>query len=59
MIADDVEESTFWDGRPSGPAPLHITPAMRDGLLSLDEIDLFPNFKGRPCTMKFLPNFFH
>ena len=46
-------------GAPVDPAPrnLQITPAIRDALLSMDEIDLVPIFKRRPCLMKSPPNF--
>ena len=54
-IASDLGERAA----PVDPAPrnLPITEAIRDALLSLDEIDLVPIFKRRPCLMKSPPNF--
>ena len=69
VVADTTVESdsdavsTFGDGdMPADPGPrdvvdFHVTPAIREGLLSLDEIDLVPIFKRRACIMKAPPTF--
>ena len=36
---------------------IHVPLAIREGLLSLDEIDLVPIFKRRACIMKAPPTF--
>ena len=48
-IASDLGDKAA----PVDPASrnLQITPTIRDALFSLDEIDLVPIFKRRPCLM--------
>ena len=60
---DSDAVSNFGDGdMPADPGPrdvvdIHVTPAIREGLLSLDEIDLVPIFKRKACIMKAPPTF--
>ena len=69
VVADTAVESDsdaashFGDGdMPADPGPrdvvdIHVTPAIREALLFLDEIDLVPIFKRRACIMKAPPTF--
>ena len=69
VVADTAVESDsdavsdFGDGgMPADPGPrdvvdIHVTPAIREGLLSMDEIDLVRIFKRRACIMKAPPTF--
>ena len=54
--SDSDAVSKFGDGdMPADPGPrdvvdIHVTLAIREGLLCLDEIDLVPIFKRRACV---------
>ena len=57
QVGGDVDNAADSESDIPAPRNLQITPAIRDALLSMDEIDLVPIFKRRPCLMKSPPNF--